>query len=310
MLPSSLQARVDAVQDPAIKQLITDIVAHFAPKSEGVDAAGVRKNAVVYDNLSLILPERRKVQVAVRREGIAVIVSDKVIYQGDWTRYNFAACLPVPDRPKPTWNLVVANSAGEDTSDSLVFTLGEVAADKFRPDAKPVSIRQELLTTLRAHIAGIVEGPEVQVTAHQGSKEGVLAFLNHYIFFGYRKPVALLPLTGIKTISYTVVTRLTFNVVVTLHNGTDHEFSMISHDHYDAINEYVTTRGLEDSSLAEERRAKKPKVETESVLETIQVDGNDSDDDRESDEDVGSEDSEEEEEEEESDIESDGSEDI
>lgn len=260
MLPSALQTRVDAVGDPAVKELIADIIAFYSNEAPAADVQQVLKGAEVYQGLGLTLPERRRADVAIKKDKLAVIVKDKVIVQGDWDMYDLVACLPVPDRPKPTWNVVVANSTGKDPANSIVFTLTDVAADKFIENAKPVSIRQAFLASLKPYVKEVYDEPVLHVTVHQGSREGVLSFLHRYIIFGYRKPLTILPLSLISSVSYTVVTRLTFNMVVTLTSGEEHEFSMISHDSYEAINQWVTDRYLEDSSLAEERRAKKQRT--------------------------------------------------
>ncbi|PRT54619.1 hypothetical protein B9G98_02239 [Wickerhamiella sorbophila] len=260
MLPSALQTRVDAVEDPVVKQLIKDIVAFYDTETPEANAQDIIKDAEVYRGLGMILPERRRADIAIKQDRLVVIVKDKVIAQGDWEMYDLVACLPVPDRPKPTWNVVIANSTGKDPASSIVLTLTDVAADKFIENAKPVSIRQALLDSLRPYVKEVYDEPVLHVTVHQGSREGVLSFLHRYIIFGYRKPLTILPLSQISNLSYTVVTRLTFNIVVVLTSGEKHEFSMISHDSYEAINQWVTDRYLEDLSLAEERRAKKQRA--------------------------------------------------
>jgi hypothetical protein len=56
------------------------------------------------------------------------------------------------------------------------------------------------------------------------------------------------------------VLRNTFNVVFTTPNSGDIEFSMLDQADFAGINEYVQKHGLQDASLAADRRAKKLNV--------------------------------------------------
>lgn len=86
------------------------------------------------------------------------------------------------------------------------------------------------------------------------------------IFFGFKKPLAFFPFAAIESISYTSVLQRTFNLVITtsttssgsneVNSTEDIEFSMLDQADFAGIDEYVKRHGLNDASMAQERRAK------------------------------------------------------
>ncbi|KAI6092924.1 Rtt106-domain-containing protein [Hypoxylon rubiginosum] len=112
--------------------------------------------------------------------------------------------------------------------------------------------------------------PAVHVKAFRGSKDGFLFFLDNGILWGFKKPLLFIPLDKIAAISYTSVLQRTFNMVVevfTGENGDDEateeiEFAMLDQEDYGGINEsYVARHGLQDRSLADQRKAKRELAE-------------------------------------------------
>ncbi|GAB1742442.1 hypothetical protein NU219Hw_g7988t1 [Hortaea werneckii] len=115
------------------------------------------------------------------------------------------------------------------------------------------------------------------VKAHRGSKEGYLWFLPTGILFGFKKPIAFFPFTSIDSISYTSVLQRTFNLVIAARDDpplqqTDDaqepeakeiEFSMLDQQDFAGIDEYVKRHGLNDASMAAQRRAKMYNVNKE-----------------------------------------------
>ncbi|KAF3491862.1 histone chaperone [Arthroderma uncinatum] len=101
------------------------------------------------------------------------------------------------------------------------------------------------------------------VKAFRGSKEGYLFFLATGIFFGFKKPVIFIAFENVESISYTAVLQRTFNLNITARSATkpdevqELEFSMIDQADYPGIDAYIKKHGLQDASLAEERRAKR-----------------------------------------------------
>ena len=101
----------------------------------------------------------------------------------------------------------------------------------------------------------------VHVKAFRGSKDGYLFFLETGVLWGFKKPVMFIPLARIAAISYTSVLQRTFNMVIEafVEGGEteEMEFSMLDQEDYGGIDEtYVRRKGLQDRSMAEQRRAK------------------------------------------------------
>ncbi|ROT38267.1 Rtt106-domain-containing protein [Sodiomyces alkalinus F11] len=103
----------------------------------------------------------------------------------------------------------------------------------------------------------------VHVKAFRGSKDGYLFFLPNGILWGFKKPLLFVPLTRIAAVSYTSVLQRTFNMVVEVFTGEggdgteELEFAMLDQEDYRGIDEaYVRRNGLQDRSMAEQRRAK------------------------------------------------------
>ncbi|TKA82303.1 hypothetical protein B0A55_01450 [Friedmanniomyces simplex] len=110
------------------------------------------------------------------------------------------------------------------------------------------------------------------VKAHRGSKDGYLFLLPTGILSGFRKPLAFFPFAAIDAISYTAVLQRTFNLVISARENTsaiagaaveeedietkDVEFSMIDQADFAGIDGYIKRHGLNDASMAAERRAK------------------------------------------------------
>lgn len=92
---------------------------------------------------------------------------------------------------------------------------------------------------------------------------GYLFFLSTGIFFGFKKPLVFFAFENIESISYTSVLQRTFNLNIATRSATDpeqeqeFELSMIDQADYAGIDAYIKKHGLQDASLAEDRRAKK-----------------------------------------------------
>lgn len=94
------------------------------------------------------------------------------------------------------------------------------------------------------------------VECHRGTKEGTLYFLPDHIIFGFKKPILLFNSSAIESISYSSITRLTFNVTLVTKDGDKYEFSMIDQNEYSKIDEYVKKKQVKDESMSEELKAK------------------------------------------------------
>ncbi|KAG6000063.1 hypothetical protein E4U21_005987 [Claviceps maximensis] len=102
----------------------------------------------------------------------------------------------------------------------------------------------------------------VHVSGFRGSKDGYLFFLENGILWGFKKPLILIPLNRIAAISYTNILQITFNMVVEVFSAIDgepneeFEFGMLDQQDYGGIDDFIKRNGLQDRSMAEQRKAK------------------------------------------------------
>lgn len=104
----------------------------------------------------------------------------------------------------------------------------------------------------------------VHVKAFRGSKDGHLFFLPNGILWGFKKPLLFLPHGKISSVAYTSVLQRTFNLSIEVDTSKpggeesteEIEFSMLDQEDYGGIDEYIKRYGLQDKSMAEQRKAK------------------------------------------------------
>lgn len=92
---------------------------------------------------------------------------------------------------------------------------------------------------------------------------GYLFFLQRGILWGFKKPLVYFSFANIDSVSYTSITKRTFNLSIKVQEdrgGAELEFSMIDQEDYPGIDEYIKARKLNDASMAETRRARKYNV--------------------------------------------------
>jgi hypothetical protein len=113
----------------------------------------------------------------------------------------------------------------------------------------------------------------VHVKGFRGSKDGYLFFLPNGILWGFKKPLLFLPKERIAAVSYTSVLQRTFNLNVEVYTGkgedeggeeekAEFEFAMLDQEEFAGIDTYVKRHGLQDASMAEQRRAKRLGINT------------------------------------------------
>jgi hypothetical protein len=108
----------------------------------------------------------------------------------------------------------------------------------------------------------------VHVKAFRGSKDGYLFFLPSGILWGFKKPLLFLPHERIAAVSYTSVLQRTFNLSVEVdvsekggeETQEEFEFSMLDQEDFAGIDGFVKRHGLQDKSMAEQRKAKRLNV--------------------------------------------------
>ena len=90
---------------------------------------------------------------------------------------------------------------------------------------------------------------------------GFLFLLSEGIAWGFKKPLAFFTYDCIESVSYTSVLQRTFNLNIVVHDPSiqqteEVEFSMIDQADFAGIDAYVKRHQLQDSSMAEKRRAR------------------------------------------------------
>lgn len=95
---------------------------------------------------------------------------------------------------------------------------------------------------------------------------GFLFFLSVGILWAFKKPLGFFSLDCVSSVSYTSILQRTFNLNVSIagtsesQKGQELEFSMLDQADYAGIDAYVKKHGLQDASMAEQRRAKRANV--------------------------------------------------
>lgn len=105
----------------------------------------------------------------------------------------------------------------------------------------------------------------VHVKAFRGSKDGYLYFLPNGILWAFKKPLLFLPHERISAVSYTSVLQRTFNLAVEVDTSVssseeskeEFEFAMLDQEDFGGIDTFIKRHGLQDTSMAEQRKAKR-----------------------------------------------------
>ncbi|EKD12435.1 negative regulator of DNA transposition protein [Drepanopeziza brunnea f. sp. 'multigermtubi' MB_m1] len=125
--------------------------------------------------------------------------------------------------------------------------------------ADPKSFASELKQSHRPHEKAVF------VKGFRGSKDGYLFFLPNGILWAFKKPLLFLPNERISAVSYTSVLQRTFNLAVEVdtsvpgeaENKAEYEFAMLDQEDFVGIGNFVKRHGLQDKSMAEQRKAKR-----------------------------------------------------
>ncbi|KAK5138294.1 hypothetical protein LTR08_003355 [Meristemomyces frigidus] len=202
-----------------------------------------------------------------------------------------AFCLPVPEKQQRQWNFVLFPKPGATTVDGMpceqvVFTMNETPPVGFTSVGHQATEKDTFVTVAEAELNGLLypHGKRVvipsasefassipqphrksekayHVKAHRGSKEGYLFLLENGIVFGFKKPLAYFAFSSVESISYTSILQRTFNLVIAARDSDEAEvkeveYSMIDQVDFAGIEEYIRRHGLNDASMAADRRAK------------------------------------------------------
>ncbi|KAL8811518.1 MAG: hypothetical protein Q9200_001741 [Gallowayella weberi] len=243
-------------------------------------------------DISFSIPQRKKLKLEISRNvKIGAIrgtnnTTGEAEFGIPYADIDSCICLPVPEKAQPQYSFCVLPSSGDD---QVLFT---VPGTKIKPEAidSEVSINPEesykeaMIRILNKRLKRKVIEPDekdfvsamaqahrkgekaVHVKAFRGNKDGFLFFLPTGIIFAFKKPLLFYPFHTIASISYTSVLQRTFNLTITIYpsptNTETHEieFSMLDQADFAGIDAYIKRHGLQDASMAEQRRAQKYNV--------------------------------------------------
>ncbi|KAJ4378328.1 hypothetical protein N0V86_006028 [Didymella sp. IMI 355093] len=248
-----------------------------------------------YAGVSFSIPQRKKftLELVDKKDGglRAIGASGNVEFVLAWKDVDQVFCLPVPEKAKKQHNFIIIPVHGDGVNpvpdelkasapEPIVWTFEEATGKNIveGEDPGPGPMAEAIHHCLiQAGTGKEVVFPDADefasaipeshrkgekayhVKAHRGSKEGYLFFTSVGILYGFKKPLAFFDFAAVNSIAYAAVLRNTFNLVITTQTQ-EIEFSMLDQENFAGINEYVQKHGLQDASMAAERRAKKLNV--------------------------------------------------
>lgn len=199
------------------------------------------------------------------------IVTNKATNAVDPLVFTIPATAPKPG--SLTGNDLSTASAVSDTHKAL---FDHYLAQQLKAAGRGVSITEANPKLFSSAIkeAHRPNEPAVHVKAFRGSKDGYLYFLPNGILWGFKKPLLFLPKDQLVAVSYVNVLQRTFNMAIEVdvrYNQRDGsqaeereelEFGMIDQEDFAGVDAYVKRHGLQDSSMAEQRKAKRLGINT------------------------------------------------
>jgi len=208
-------------------------------------------NYVLFPKKSIITPTRPAAGSPPTPEPIVFTIPDSAPKPGTISGLEAAAAAAVSDDFKTLldWQITARLKAAGNGNLKIV-----------EADAKIFASEQK-----QAHRAG---EKAVFIKAFRGSKDGYLFFLPTGILWGFKKPMMFLPHERIAAVSYTSVLQRTFNLSVEVDMSVaggeeakeEFEFSMLDQEDFGGIDGFVKRHGLQDKSMAEQRKAKRLNV--------------------------------------------------
>ncbi|CAI4049882.1 hypothetical protein N7582_004777 [Saccharomyces uvarum] len=237
------------------------------------------------EGVSVLSPLRKKLDLVFylsNIDGSPVITFLKgserelTIYQLN-SNIKMASFLPVPEKANLIYLFMTYTACADNKfSDPVLMTLNkESTLNQFKKlgllDSDVIDFdkcveymrKQAILTGFKIsnpfiniNAANAEQISSFHVECHRGTKEGTLYFLPDNIIFGFKKPILLFDASDIESITYSSITRLTFNATLVTKDGEKYEFSMIDQTEYAKIDDYVKRKQMKDKSMSEELKAK------------------------------------------------------
>lgn len=242
----------------------------------------VTEDAVIFQlkDVSVLAPFRKKLNLIISVSPIsgkpALSLSKDMIPQLTVTQLNnsvkFATFLPFPEKKNMIYLFICYGQEPDRSVNEflLVAMNKEATLKQFKTtniltnEAADFSAcvdyirKQAILVGFRISdpFTASSSNSSFHVEAHRGTKEGTLYFLPDHVLFGFKKPILLFSSQEIESITYSSITRLTFNVTLITKTGEKFEFSMIDQNEYTLIDDYVKRKQVIDNSMSEENKAK------------------------------------------------------
>ncbi|CCH41846.1 Histone chaperone [Wickerhamomyces ciferrii] len=193
---------------------------------------------------------------------------DLVIDELNNKNIKFSTFLPVPEKKNLLYFVIFyeKNLGDSFNNEPIVLTLNQDQVNKQLISEKIIKENDDFKIYIQrqAAVSGFKIVDTFQnglnsffVSAHRGTKEGLLYFLPNHILFGFKKPILLFDSQNIDSISYSSITRVTFNVTLVLKDGEKFEFSMIDQSDFANIDNYIKNKEVQDRSMSDELKAKK-----------------------------------------------------
>ena len=249
-----------------------------------------------FNDISFSIPQRKKLKLdignspkqGIRGRNAAGDVETSV----EWREVREIMCLPVPEKAQAQYNLCVFAAVNDgSSSNQMLWTVPDISLKEGSlsgsTTAPPGETYRSLLISainksLKIYKKRVVEPSDTEFTsqlaqahrkgetayhikAFRGAKDGFLFLLSTGMIWGFKKPLEFFPFDVIESVSYTSVLQRTFNLNIAMRKDAnsdvqEFEFSMIDQADFAGIDAYIKKHGLQDASMAEQRRAKKVNV--------------------------------------------------
>lgn len=210
----------------------------------------------------------------------------ELIIQNLDTNILFATFLPFPEKDSLIYLFITYASVSETSPDPILITMNkenilkQFRANRFISDDCNEFIQCVEYIKKQAIITGfkisdffsiVQESVPFYVGCHRGTKEGTLYFLPGHILFGFKKPILCFESQDIESITYSSITRMTFNITLITNSNVKYEFSMIDQGEFYRIDEYVKAKQMTDKSMTDEFKAKPMSKTQQQSTENISV---------------------------------------
>ncbi|KAI8978944.1 hypothetical protein BDB01DRAFT_725746 [Pilobolus umbonatus] len=234
---------------------------------------------------------RKKLDLIVTRSDLILHNSKThaIEYQKPLEDIVSGVCVPSPDRANKCYTFVLfpknddcivfsVQDKGDitikhnDTTDQILNTDKHLELIRLFADKGRIPITQPSTEAFRSTGKSTTKDTKSYVIAYLKAKDGYLFFLSTGILFGFKKPTLFFPIQSLGANVITNITQHTFDLTLTVKlnhtllgcpsfklskEGEDDviQFSMIEKSEYEGIHQYIKRVGINDQSMAEERKA-------------------------------------------------------